>query len=105
MQGEEVTFYSVYSVRDGRGWAALSPGAFFKGVEFSEAPATVQPELNSTQVLPAALGQELRSSLQPRVADMGVKTAMDFFTYRFLYGASILSSDLRKRTWMKARNP
>lgn len=43
------------------------------------------------------------TSLQPQITDAAVRASMDFFTYRFLFGASILSADLRKRTWQRAK--
>ena len=41
--------------------------------------------------------------LRPLIGENAVKASMDFFTYRFLFGASVLCADLRRRTWTKVR--
>ena len=41
--------------------------------------------------------------LSPTIPVDCLKLSMDFFTYRFLYGACVLSADIRNRTWTKKR--
>lgn len=53
------------------------------------------------QMWPVIIGNTDSVSLCPEISDAAVKTSMDFFTYRFLFGASILATDLRKRMWQK----
>ena len=55
------------------------------------------------QLWPQILNKEESICLKPEICDNAVRTAMDFFTFRFLYGASVLCADLRKKTWQRAR--
>ena len=47
-------------------------------------------------------GQKGCLCLQPDICDDPARLAVDFFTFRFLYGAGILSADLRRKTWQKS---
>ena len=55
------------------------------------------------QMWPMIIQKEQRMGLDPKICDEAVKVSMDFFTYRFMFGASILSADLRKRTWQNVK--
>ena len=55
------------------------------------------------QMWVGVLEKKKNVSLCPRIGENAVKASMDFFTYRFLFGASVLCADLRRRTWTKAR--
>ena len=54
------------------------------------------------QIWPGIVGKEDAASVHPEICDDAVRLAMDFFTFRFLYGAGILSADLRRKTWQKS---
>ena len=41
--------------------------------------------------------------LSPTIPVDCLKLSMDFFTYHFLYGACVLTADIRNRTWTKKR--
>ena len=43
--------------------------------------------------------------LIPCIPENALKMSMDFFTFRFLYGAAVLSADIRQRTWTKRWAP
>lgn len=55
------------------------------------------------QIWPKVLRKDESLALRPEICDAAVKTAMDFFTVRFLFGAGVLCADIRKRTWQRAR--
>lgn len=54
------------------------------------------------QMWPSMLKKNTSHELAPFICDASLRTAMEFFTFRFLFGASILSADLRGRTWMRS---
>ena len=45
--------------------------------------------------------RDMEVAIQPTITDECLKLSMDFFTFRFLYGAAVLSADIRCKTWMK----
>ena len=55
-------------------------------------------------VLAAASGHEEKVQLLAWLPADCIKLSMNFFTYRFLYGAAVLAADIRKRTWAKKRS-
>ena len=63
--------------------------------------------LNSVlmQLWPAVLDSKATVRLENKIAVEAVKVAMDFFTFRVLFGASILSAEIRELAWVKKRRP
>ena len=39
--------------------------------------------------------------LEPSIPSECLKLSMDFFTFRFLYGAAVLTANIRAKTWLK----
>eukprot|EP00438_Fugacium_kawagutii_P009631 Skav214980 [mRNA] locus=scaffold508:78764:83263:- [translate_table: standard] len=54
------------------------------------------------QMWPSILQKNTGHQLSPCICDASLRTAMDFFTFRFLFGASVLSADMRARTWLRS---
>lgn len=55
------------------------------------------------QMWPCVVDGNEKCQLQPQIGHDAVKVAMEFFTTRFLFGASVLCADMRKRTWDKIK--
>ena len=55
------------------------------------------------QMWPSVVDGTTKLQLHPSIGDETVKVAMEFFTARFLFGASVLCADMRKKTWDKSR--
>ena len=52
---------------------------------------------------PSVVDGTTKLQLHPSIGDETVKVAMEFFAARFLFGASVLCADMRKKTWDKSR--
>ena len=55
------------------------------------------------QMWPSVVDGTTKLQLHPSIGDETVKVAMEFFAARFLFGASVLCADMRKKTWDKSR--
>ena len=57
------------------------------------------------QAWPTVLRGAIATSaqFQPLIDEDAVKLAMEFFTYRFLWGAAVLGADIQKDAWLKKR--
>ena len=55
------------------------------------------------QMWPCVVDRNEKCQLQPQIGHDAVKVAMEFFTTCFLFGASVLCADMRKRTWDKIK--
>eukprot|EP00438_Fugacium_kawagutii_P024089 Skav218388 [mRNA] locus=scaffold3482:8652:12922:- [translate_table: standard] len=55
------------------------------------------------QSWPAVLQGDRSCQLLPRISDEALRASMEFFTFRFLFGASVLCADMRRRSWVKPK--
>ena len=56
------------------------------------------------QVWPHVLGLRTGNAIfEPQMSVRGTKLGMNFFTWRFLFGAAVLSKDMCGATWMRRR--
>ena len=55
------------------------------------------------QIWPSITTNDEAPALTPAITDVAVRSSMDFFTFRFLYGASVLCADMRRRSWQRVK--
>ena len=55
------------------------------------------------QIWPSVTRNEEIPSLTPDITDVAARSSMDFFTFRFLFGVSVLCADIRRRSWQRVK--